>query len=123
MWWGPLPDQQVNASYEFEIGPPARRGLRSFEIIREECSLRWHGEQWQFSADRGRVRIVTPDRQPGIADFEADRFYLPVASVQTTYAPLFSNLRLMEFYCFDDEVLREPQRPAADAILGRRGDT
>src|SRR5919108_6455897 len=25
--WGPLPDQSVSTSYEFEIGPPARRGL------------------------------------------------------------------------------------------------
>ena len=120
--WGPLPHQQVDASYEFEIGPPARRGLRSFEVIREECSLRWQGQLWQFSAERGQVRIVVPDRQTGVANFEADRFYLPVASIQTTYAPLSSSLRLMQFYNFDLETLREPQQAAANAILGHRGE-
>jgi predicted ATPase len=120
--WGPLPDQQVDATYEFEIGPPARRGLRSFEVIGEACSLRWQGKLWQFTADRGQVRIVEPDRRPGVANFEADRFYLPVASIQTTYAPLFGNLRLMQFYNFDVEALREPQQAAADIILGHTGE-
>ena len=120
--WGPLRHQQVEASYEFEIGSPARRGLRSFEVIREECSLRWQGEVWQFTANRGQVQIVVPGRQSGVASFEADRLYLPVASIQTTYAPLFGNLRLMQFYNFDVETLREPHHTAADAILGHTGE-
>ena len=121
VWWGPLPDQKVNASYEFEIGPPARRGIRSFEIVTESCELRWDDQVWRFSADRGAAEIESPDQRTESVLFEADRLYLPVASVQQAFAPLFAGLREMRLYNFEPEIMRRPQPPTAGAVLGRAG--
>jgi predicted ATPase len=122
--WGPRPDQWVDATYEFEIGPPARRGLRSFEVVREACVLRYRNDVWRFRANRGRVRIESPDedRRPSSADFEADRLYLSLASVQNTYAPLFAGLREVRLYNFETDALRKPLPPTTGAVLGHRGD-
>jgi predicted ATPase len=109
----------VAASYEFEIGPPARRGLRSFEVVQEKCALRWQGDIWQFGAERGEVKDTM--RGAPLANIEADRLYLPVASAQTTFAPLFSRLRGMQFYNFDLDTLRLPQLQTVGSVLGPRG--
>ena len=93
--WGRLPDQRVDASYSFEIGPPERRGLRSFEVVTESCELRWGGQVWRF---------------------------LAVASVQQAFAPLFVGLSEMRFYNFEPEVMRRPQAPTTGAVLGRAGE-
>ena len=95
VWWGRLPDQRVDASYSFEIGPPERRGLRSFEVVTESCELRWGGQVWRF---------------------------LAVASVQQAFAPLFVGLSEMRFYNFEPEVMRRPQAPTTGAVLGRAGE-
>jgi predicted ATPase len=122
VWWGPLPAQKVDVSYGFEIGPPERRGLRSFEVISESCELRWGGQVWRFLAERGTAEITSPDRRPESVNFEADRLYLPVASVQQSFAPLFAGLREMRFYNFEPEIMRRPQAPTTGAVLRQTGE-
>ena len=120
--WGSLPDQLVHTTYEFEIGPPARRGLRTFEVIHEECALRWNGQVWRFEAHRGKVDIQMPDQRPGAVTLEADRLYILVASVQSTFAPFFAGLRGMQFFNFAPEIIRRPQQPTTGATLGMAGE-
>jgi predicted ATPase len=120
--WGPLIHQQVSVTYEFAIGPPARRGLRAFEVIHESSVLQWNDQVWQFRADRGEVRTVSPESRGDTVVFEADRLYLQVASIQPTYAPLFAGLRGMQLYSLEPDVMRRPQPPTTGAVLGRAGE-
>jgi predicted ATPase len=122
VWWGPLPDQKVAANYAFEIGQPARRGPRSFEVVNESCELKWNSQVWRFRAKRGEAELQTPDQRADNIRFEPDRLYLPVASVQQSFAPLFAGLRGMQFYNFEPEIMRRPQSPTTGAVLGRRGE-
>src|SRR6202042_1786680 len=105
----------------FEIGPPARRGLRSFEVVQERCVLHLKNKTTlRFEVAAGHVQ--EEGRAFPIADIEADRLYLPVASAQHTYAPLFAGLRGMRFYNFDLDALRRPQPQAMGSDLGGRGE-
>jgi predicted ATPase len=120
--WGPRRDQRASAEYGFEIGFPARRGVRPLEVLRETCALRWGSEEWGFSVHRGAVhdpvRGIEPGRSEGIAP---DRLYLLLASVQLFYAPLLAALSGMRFYSFSPDVLRAPARPSEGAVLDYHG--
>ena len=118
--WGSSRDQWVSATYGFEIGSADRRGLRSFEVLRETCELRFNGRAWRFSVKRGAVN--EEGRVQPASDLEPDRLYLPVAANQTTYGPLFVSLASMQYYSFALDALREPSPPSPGAILGRRGE-
>lgn len=118
---GPERGQWVAATYGFEIGPPARRGRRPFEVVREACELRWGGDTWGFSAGRGVVEDETQGHRP-VREIEPDRLYLQVASVQPPFAPLLAGLANMRFYSFALDTLRAPARPSEGAILGSRGE-
>jgi predicted ATPase len=120
---GPLPTQQVDARYGFEIGPPVRRGPRSFEVVNEFCELQWGGGAWSFRARHGNAEINSPGQPTKTVSFEADRLYLPVASVQTSYARLFNDLRRMPFFNFDPRTLRQPSpQSTGAALLGLNGE-
>jgi predicted ATPase len=120
--WGPLDHQLVNAAYKFSIGLPARRGLRAFEVIGEQCTLHWNSRVWKFRVERGQAQVEEPDEQLKSVSIEPDSLYLPVAGVTTTYGSLLARLRRMPFYNFDVEGMRQPQRPAPRTALGRTGE-
>lgn len=118
--WGPRREQWASAEYGFEIGPASRRGLRPFEVLRETCALHWEGQVWPFDVHRGVVHSEGLARP--VPDIEPDRLYLPAASVQTTFGPLFGRLINMQFYNFALDTLREPSPPSEGAILDHRGE-
>jgi predicted ATPase len=119
--WGRLPDEKLDASYAFEIGPPKHPGSRSFEVIREDCVLRQGDESRELHAERGQGGL---DQLGDFAAaiFEPDRLYLPFASLQKAFSPLHAGLSTMQFYNFDTEALRGPQRSASGAVLGHSGE-
>jgi predicted ATPase len=118
--WGAKRDQWASAEYGFEIGSASRRGLRAFEVLRETCALHLEERVWRFAVDRGVVRDESLARP--VSDIEPDRLYLPVAGIQTTFAPLVTGLASMRFYSFALDALREPARPSEGAILDYRGE-
>jgi predicted ATPase len=118
--WGPKREQWASAEYGFEIGPPSRRGLRAFEVLRETCALHWGDRVWRYSVNRGVVHDESMARPVG--DIEPDRLYLQSASVQTTFAPLLAGLSGMRFYSFALGTLRELSRPSEGAMLDQHGE-
>jgi predicted ATPase len=109
----------VPAKYGFEIGSASRRGLRSFEVLRESCEIRLGGGVWQFSVHRGVVH--EEGRVPSASDIEPDRLYLPLAASQAAYS-LYLGLASMRFYNFALDALREPARPSEGALLDYHGE-
>jgi predicted ATPase len=118
--WGAKREQWAKAKYGFEIGAARRHGLRPFEVLRETCELRWAGQVWRFNVKRGAVD--DPSLKRPTSRIEPDRLYLPLASIQSTFGPLFGHLTNMQFYNFALDSLREPARPSEGAILGHRGE-
>lgn len=118
--WGPDPEQWARGSYEFEVAPGEFDRQRPFEVVHEQCALRWGGQAWRFRVERGAVEDET--LTTAVPAIEPDRLYLQTASVQTTFAPLFAGLRRMQFYRFDLDVLRRPHPQTVGSVLGRRGE-
>lgn len=119
--WGELPDQRLDANYEFEIGRPSQRGHRSFEVLNEICELRRDGQTWRFRGERGIVEFERPGDGPSQSDRVPDRLYLIVAGGQPAFAPLFVALSEMRFYNLEPEVMRLPQSPTTGAVLDSTG--
>ncbi len=117
--WGPEPEQWARGEYGFEIAQRQRRGHRPFEIVREECVLRWQDTIERFRVDRGQVDDPVMHRVPTI---EPDRLYLPTASARPNLGPLFAALRGMRFYHLDPDALRLPRPQAEGVDLGNRGE-
>lgn len=117
--WGPAPDQWARGTYGFELGRSSRRGQRPLEVVREHCSLTWRDKVEAFVVERGQVR------HPGMpADgrtLEPDRLYLPTAAALPNLAPLFGQLRSMEFYALEVPALRRPEPETDGAVLGPGG--
>ncbi len=116
--WGPEPEQWASGEYSFEIAPSQRRGQRPFEVVREECMLRWRNTTERFRVDRG---VVDDPSMQRIREIERDRLYLPTAGARPNLAPLFGALRGMRFYHLDTTTLRLPQPQIEGASLGDRG--
>lgn len=119
--WEPSAHEPGGASYEFEIGPPARSGVRSFEVIREECVLRRGDVTSRFHAERGRGEIDS-HATASAALFEPDRLFLPVAGTQAPFASLYVGLSRMLFYNFNTKTLRTPQPPSTGTVLRQSGE-
>ena len=126
--WGSLP---VTGSYALSIG---RHHGTSFEVVREDCDLRWNGNRgsWQRQGSSVRDGSGAP-----VAVIEPDRLYLPVAgsqlpagglpggpitTVPTPFSELSRGLRGMRFYSLGLDELRQPKPKSAGALLGRHGE-
>lgn len=126
--WGSLP---VTGSYKLTIGH--HRGT-SFEVVREDCDLRWNGNRgsWQRRGSSVRQESGAP-----VAVIEPDRLYLPVAgsqlpvgglpgspatTVPTPFSELSRGLRGMRFYSLGLDELRQPKPASAGALLGYHGE-
>jgi predicted ATPase len=116
----PGSEQLGPARYGFEVGIASRRGLRSFEVLRESCELAFGGRTWSFSAERGTVH--TESLAESAPRIEPDRLYLPIAASQTTFGPLFQGLTNMQFYNFALDTLREPSAFSGAAVMDHRGE-
>jgi predicted ATPase len=126
--WGSF---AVTGSYGLRIG---RHQETSFEVIREECDLRWNGNRggWRRQGSSVREGSGSP-----VAFIEPDRLYLPVAgsqlpvaglpkgqttTVPTPFSELFRGLRGMRFYSLGLDELRQPKPRSAGALLGHHGE-
>ena len=127
-WW-PAPRETI-ATYEIEIGR-AQDGARDVAVLHESCVLRGPGGTTTLSSGDGRAELTTPTGEPslGVAIFEPDRLYLPVAGTQLpvagtqrAFAQLYSGLLRPRFYHFRTENLRRPQRSSQRAVLKRHGE-
>jgi predicted ATPase len=119
---GSLPEQKLNASYGFEIGPSARGDHSSFEVVHEECILSRDGLMVaEFHVQRGEGNIdwfgIVGD-----AVFEPDRLVLPLAGAQMRYAQLYAELSRMRFYNFNMKTLRDLYPSDEQASLGQGGE-
>ncbi len=54
--WGPAPGQWAHGEYGFEIASRQQRGQRPFEVVSEECSLRWDDKEFGFRVARISLR-------------------------------------------------------------------
>jgi predicted ATPase len=117
---GPTPEQWARGEYGFEIAPRHERGQRPFEIVWEECSLRWDDKKIGFRADRGQVSDPSLTSEP--LAVAPDRLYLQAASARPDFAPLAGLLSGMSFYNFAAESLRQLQPQSAGAPLGASGE-
>ena len=126
--WGSLP---VTGSYGLTIG--RHRGT-SFEVVREDCDLRWNGTRGSW---RRRGSSVRQESGAPVAVIEPDRLYLPVAgsqlpvgelpggpatTVPTPFSELSRGLRGMRFYSLGLDELRELKPVSAGALLGHHGE-
>jgi predicted ATPase len=126
--WGSLP---VTGSYGLTIGRD--RGT-SFEVVREDCDLRWSGNRGGWRRRGSSVRGEAGSR---VALMEPDRLYLPVAgsqlpvgelpggsatTVPTPFSELSRGLRDMRFYSLGLDELRQPKPASAGALLGYHGE-
>ncbi len=118
--WGPAPGQWAHGEYGFEIASRQQRGQRPFEVVSEECSLRWDDKEFGFRVDRGQVS--DPSLTSGSLRVEPNRLYLQAASARPNFAPLAGLLAGMSFYNFAAESLRQLQPQSAGAPLGRSGE-
>jgi predicted ATPase len=119
-WW-PAPSEVI-ASYEIEIGPAPDRA-RGITVLHESCILRGPGGTATLSAGNGRADLTPAgEHSLGVAIFEQDRLFLPVAGTQGAFAQLYSGLTLPRFYHFRTENLRRPQRSSQRAVLRRHGE-
>lgn len=119
-WWPAR--SEVTASYEIEIGP-AQGGAHGVAVLHESCVLRGPGGTATFSAGNGRADLTpASENSAGVAIFEPDRLFLPVAGTQGAFAQLYSGLILPRFYHFRTENLRRPQRSSQRAVLQRHGE-
>lgn len=126
--WGSLP---VTGTYGLTIG--RHRGT-SFEVVREDCDLRWDGNRgsWQRRGSSVRQESGAP-----VAVIEPDRLYLPVAgsqlpvgelpggpvtTVPTPFSELSRRLRGMRFYSLGLDELRQLKPTSAGALLGHHGE-
>jgi len=121
----------VTGSYGLTIG--RHRGT-SFEVVREDCDLRWNGNRgsWQRRGSSVRQESGAP-----VAVIEPDRLYLPVAgsqlpvgelpaglatTVPTPFSELSRGLRGMRFYSLGLDELRQLEPTSAGALLGHHGE-
>jgi len=118
--WGPTPEQWAHGEYGFEIALRQRRGQRPFEVVWEQCSLRWGELEIGFRADRGQVS--DPSLTSGPLEVEPDRLYLQAASARPNFAPLAGLLTGMSFYSFAAESLRQLHPQSVGAPLGSSGE-
>jgi predicted ATPase len=119
-WWPASPE--VSASYEIEIGR-AQDGVHGVVVLRESGVLRGPGGTAAFSSSNGRAELApTGERPHGVANFEPDRLFLPVAGTQGAFAPMYTGLTLPRFYNFRTETLRRPQRSSQRPVLRRHGE-
>ena len=126
--WGSLP---VTGYYGLTIG---RHQGTSFEVVREDCDLRWNGTRggWRRQGNSVREGSGAP-----VAFIEPDRLYLPVAgsqlpagglpegpttTVPTPFSELLRGLRGMRFYSLGLDELRQPKPRSAGALLGHHGE-
>ncbi len=116
--YGHLPDQLVLGSYGLEIGRNSRRGERPLEVISEYCRLEFETEVEEFRTLYGQLR----GSSIAGGSIERDRLYLPAASFQPNFAPLYGHLVGMAFYNLDATTLRQPQSEADGSALGHRGE-
>ena len=132
--WGSLP---VTGSYGLAIGRQLTTGRHqetSFEVVREDCDLRWNGTQggWRRQGISVRESSGAP-----VAFIEPDRLYLPVTgsqlpagglpqgpatTVPTPFSELLRGLRGMRFYSLGLDELRQPKPKSAGALLGHHGE-
>jgi hypothetical protein len=115
-------ERTTRFSYKMEIGSPARRGLRDYEIRGEKCEVTFRPGTWKFNVDRGIVSPEGPRGRDEPVEIDLRRLYLPLASLQAPYASTFAELSGMQFYHFEPEVLRVPQSSAPGSDLGGRGE-
>jgi predicted ATPase len=118
--WGRSPSHWAKGRYGFEISTADRPGQRPFLVSHEWCELEWNEKADRFAVSNGHVRdsgSPVPE-----SDIDPERLYLPLASVRTTFAPLYAGLRGMYFYDPDPSKLRDLQPPTGGAELGRAGE-
>ena len=126
--WGSLP---VTGTYRLTIG---RHQGTSFEVLREDCDLRWNGNRGSWCRQGTSVRDGSGSP---VAVIEPDRLYLPVAgsqlpvgglpegpttTVPTPFSELSRGLRGMRFYNLGLDELRQPKPKSAGALLGHHGE-
>jgi predicted ATPase len=126
--WGSLP---VTCSYRLEVG---RRDAISFEVVREDCDVRWEDRRGGWRRQGHSVRVGSGEP---IAVVEPERLYLPVAASQlpvgslpgdsvanvpTPFSELYRGLAGMRFYSLGLDELRQPRPRSAGAILGHHGE-
>jgi predicted ATPase len=126
-WW-PAPRETI-ATYEIEIGR-AQDGAGGVAVLHESCVLRGPGGTSTLLSGNGRADLTPAgERSLGVAIFEPDRLYLPVAGTQLpvagsqrAFGQLYSGLLRPRFYHFRTENLRRPQRSSQRAVLQRHGE-
>ncbi len=118
--WEPSAHLPGDADYELEIRPPSLSGIDSLEVSREDCVLRHDGGTSQFHAKRGDVEIDAAgfSRSHSVSP---DRLFLSTSGTPPFMA-LYDGLQRMQFYSFNVETLRTPQRLRPRDPLGRHGE-
>lgn len=119
--YGPLPDQQTEVFYGFEIERGTRPGRRPVEVVWEECEVRFTRGTHKFRIERG---AVSETGLPGAADrhISPDRLYLPLAAVRPNFGPVLAFLSHQRFYGLRPDVLRQLRPQTEYPILGEAGE-
>jgi hypothetical protein len=121
--YGPMPDQQIETYYGFEIERGARPGQRPVEVVWERCEARFTSGSRGFQVDRGAVS--DPDLPRFGSDgtrITPDRLYLPVAAARPNFGPVFALLTHMRFYGLRPDILRQLRPQVEYPILGEAGE-
>jgi predicted ATPase len=112
-------EPRTTATYGFELGLARRRGVRSFEVIKEWAEVPLGNLPQSFQVEHGAVSH--PYQVNAVPEIQPDRLYLPVAGAARAFGPLFIGLSGMRFYNFVLGALRQPAPPSNGALLAPDG--